>query len=206
MVEYGDGGVSVAAARDRAVAAVVHAYGRGAIDDGACAGMLDDLRDADDAQSLDAVVERLTRLLKPSRSGGEAVSSMGGRRDALVAEAAEAAEVGQAGQPSEAGDRAGVGVGRPVVPATAERRGAGGTAPALRRLDAVDLALAARANAASSRRRDPRLVSLAVVVAVLVVLIVLGLVLLSAVRSHLAGTSGLPQRQPDGLVAYAAGG
>lgn len=153
-MEHLDGGAQLVAARDRAVAAVVHAFGRGRLDDDTCARLLDEVQAAGDVAALDDVLRQLggTALpgTRPLTSGD------------LVA------------------DGAGGGAAVPGRPAPGA---------ATRCLDAVDLALAARAGRQrAGRPRDPRLVSLVVVVVVLVVLVVLGVVLVSAVRSDIPGT------------------
>jgi len=194
VVQSFGGGVPLVAAQDRAVAAVVHAYGRGLIDDAMCASLLDDIDAANEIGQVDEAVQRLNRQLFPERAG----EYRGGHRS----------PTDESGPGRGTGPGPGAGFGRhagpgrdagpgdlavePVRPVASTLRSASRPAPVLRRLDAVDLALAARARGEETRRRDPRLVSLVVVVVVLVVLTVLGVVLLSAVRSHISGTSGLP--------------
>lgn len=288
------GGASLLAARDRAVAAVVHAYGRGMLDDDSCAELLTEVQTATDVQALDGIARELARGAAAPRALdladlGRALSAFGsgGAPDVVAgrpvpgppspgAEAGAppgATEVGvppgatEAGVPPDdgttravpgpaggapeplvpgapsdplshpvggtaAGERSAVPPGSAVLPGAAGPPGSAvlpgtavrpGTAsgraglaagPRLaagpdvnvtglpiaprpgpvvagRPLDAVDLALAARAaQQRRARRTDPRLVSLAIVVAMLVVLLVLGVVLIGAVHPAPGAGSG----------------
>lgn len=157
-----DGGAQLGAARDRAVAAVVHAFGRGHVDDDTCAQLLDDVQAATDMASLDHVMQRL------------GAAGRGGTRPLTTGDMIA--------------DHASGGTAVPTSPAPAT---------ATRCLDAVDLALAARAGGQrAGRRSDPRLVSLVVVAVVLVVLAVLGVVLIGAVRSEVPGGAPLGGHPP----------
>lgn len=169
VVEYVDGGAHLVAARDRAVAAVVHAFGRGRIGDDDCARLLDEVQVASDLDTLERVVRQLQTA--PSAGSGTLRPT----------------------RPLSLGDLA------PADIATLPRaaRAAGPT----RALDAVDLALAARATERThSRRADPRLVALVTMVVLLVVLSILGVVLVTAVRSDAPGRSGA-LRPPPGAAA-----
>lgn len=161
-VEHIDGGAHLVAARDRAVAAVVHAFGRGRLDDDACARLLDEVQAAADTETLDQVLRQL------------GLGPVAGTR------------------PMTDQDLVGEGADGPAPTA----RGGAAPGPAVRRLDAVDLALAARAGERSDgRRADPRMVALVVMVVVLLVLAVLGVVLVSAVRTDVPG-AGSPGAAP----------
>ena len=168
-MEHVDGGAQLVAARDRAVAAVVDAFGRGRIGDDDCARLLDEVQAAPDVESLDRVVQRLG----PSPTGSGA--ALRATRALCVGDLLDEA---------------------PSHPTTSSPR-------PTRALDAVDLALAARAGSGTRRRADPRLVALVVMAVVLVVLAVLGIVLIGAVRTDIPGSSSGSLPAPGAVGAPA---
>jgi len=228
-VEHLDGGVARTAARDRTVAAVVDAFGRGAIDEVVCSELLDVVLLAGDVAHLDAVYRDLS---EPSSLGPTGLASGvlgldthgGGRTQSSMdaplwlyedgptepAAAVHLARADISALPIGSQQKLPIGTQRELLIGTPQTGLVGmqeeeTSTPSRgqRRLDPVDLALAARARSSAVRRRDPRMVSLAVVVVTLVVLIVLGLILLSAVRSHISGTVG--HLGSEGLAGLSVG-
>ena len=207
-MEHIPGGAPLLAARDRAVAAVVHAYGRSLLDEASCAELLDEIQAAPDVDAVDSAVRRLAQCTAlRSASMVDLARAMRIPADTPPLTVPEPDELPTRGSPPQASVPPGafdgqppgamgldagwsaaqlppqLGAGGPI----AARRGRAITGP--RRLDAVDLALAARAvQGQRASRKDPRLVSLALVVAVLIALLVLGIVLVGAV--HGAAPSG----------------
>jgi hypothetical protein len=199
------------AARDRATAAVVRAYGAGRLSDAACARLLDTVQEVGDANLLDRLAVQV------DQAPAAAVRSLVGAGDPAADRASGDGD--GVGWPRGAGfDPAGSAVERDGPIRTtgfglhdpARRDGARGGGQLAGRgdgrarlpaLDAVDLALAARA--ASARRSwtaDRRRVSLVAVIALLVALVVLGAVLVLAARSDLPSQPAALARGSIGSV------
>ncbi len=202
FVEHIPGGAPLLAVRDRAIAAVVHAYGRGLLDEASCAELLDEIQAAPDVDAVDSAVRRLAQCT--ALRSANVVDLARARRipaDRSPVAVPEPDERPTSAAPPQAAIVPGVFDGPPpgtvgldawwpapqlppelgVVGPAAVRRDRAITGS--RRLDAVDLALAARAvQGQRASRKDPRLVSLALVVAVLIALLVLGIVLVGAVH------------------------
>lgn len=182
-------GTSLLAARDRAVAAVVHAYGRGSLDDASCDELLREVQTARDVATLDAIASRLAvgvalpvqlDLAELDRGLSHGSGPLRGRPDPTGV-APRAAGGDRAGSPSSGSPR------------TADvARSVGGGRAGLRALDPVDLALAASATRSGHAQRpaNARMVSLAIVVAMLVALLVLGMVLVTSIHGSSPGSGG----------------
>lgn len=186
-------GARLGAARDRATAAVVRAYGAGRLSDASCARLLDTVQQLQDPVALDRLADTIDRApaavtaaVGPRPDGGIATVFPDGAASAVPDGGAMATSPGGTTLASPGG--AGAASYRAASGAL-RRAGAG---PPMPRLDAVDLALAARAGAPGrSWSNDRRTASLVAVVAMLVALVVLGVALVLALRSDMTqGSSG----------------